>query len=163
MHKQPIHVSTAAEHDLVDVLRVQHDAFSRVADGLSIPHALLPPLTESLEDLRTLFAHGTRFFVAMCDQTCVGSVRGTAYSDGRVEVGRLVVASGWTRRGVATALMDALESSYPEADRFVLFTGVEARAPLALYASRGYVPTHEAQTPAATLVWLEKSADPHPR
>ncbi len=150
------HVRSATPTDLPSVLEVQHDAFTRVSCELDIEPGLLPPLTETLSDLETLIESGTRFFVALIGERVVGSVRATL-RDRSVEVGRLVVATGHTRQGIATALMDAVEGSFPEADRFILFTGIDATAPLRLYESRGYVRTRLEVTPATTLVWLEKT------
>ena len=150
--------STREAHagDLPAVLQVQRQAFGRVARMFDIDPAQLPPLTESLEDLSALIAQTTRFFVA-CDEegSIVGSVRGTL-ADGTVEIGRLVVDEGWLRQGVGTALMELLESSYPEAVRFELFTGSEADVPLALYARRGYRVYRREQAAGVLLVWLEK-------
>lgn len=149
-------VRSATVADLPSILEVQHDAFMRVSRELDIEPVLLAPLTESLSDLETLAGSGTRFFVALIGEKVVGSVRATLRGRS-VEVGRLVVATGHTRRGIATALMDAVEGSFPEADRFILFTGIDATAPLRLYESRGYVRTRTEVTPATTLVWLEKT------
>ena len=75
---------------------------------------------------------------------------------GTVEIGRLVVDDGWLRQGIGSALMELLEASYPEAERFELFTGAEADIPLALYGKRGYREYRREQTPGVLLVWLEK-------
>lgn len=93
--------------------------------------------------------------MAFSGRELVGSVRGWQTESG-VEVGRLCVASGWTRRGVASALMDALESSFSRPQRFILFTGHDAVAPRALYEKRGYRLFATEETAATTLVWLEK-------
>ena len=146
----------AGERDLAAILGVQHRAFGRVADGLGIPAENLPPLGETVDDLASLLSEGTRFFVAEeVGGRVVGSVRGRL-EHGVVEIGRLVVEDGWQRRGVATAVMDLLEESFTDAERFELFTGAEAREPLALYAKRGYVPARSETVRGVELVWLEK-------
>lgn len=139
------------------MLRVQHHAFGRVASGLKIDPEALPPLRESLEDLVALFEQGVRFYIAESDGEIVGSVRAQS-DDATVEVGRLVVEDGWTRRGVATALMRSLEADHPDAARFELFTGAEAHAPLQLYAKLGYRETKREDIGPVVLVWLEKTA-----
>ncbi len=160
MGNRQVSVREAQASDLAAVLRVQHDAFGRVAEEYGIPADALPPLRETAEDLGRLMTVGTRFWVA-CDAegTVLGSVRGTD-QEGVIEIGRLVVASGHQRKGVATALMDALESSYPGAARFVLFTGKDASAPLALYSGRGDRLNREDREGPVPLVWLEKTALP---
>lgn len=147
----------AALADLADVLIVQQRAFRRVATELGIDPSNLPPLRETLEDLTALMVAGTRFFVAVSDDgALVGSVRGTL-RDADVEVGRLVVDDGWLRRGVASALMNMLEGSYPGCGRFELFTGADARGPLLLYAARGYREYRREHVEGVELVWLERT------
>lgn len=149
--------STRVAHpdDLQAVLDVQRQAFNRVAIELDIDPSRMPPLTEQLSDLRALHANGTTFFVACDDDgVVIGSAR-AARRAGTVEIGRLVVADPWTRRGVATALMDTLEAHFPDATSFELFTGAEAHAPLALYRRRGYRETRR-ERGAVELVWLTK-------
>lgn len=149
-------VREARRDDLDAVLAVQLDAFGRVASELGIPTAVLPPLNEPLEALQELYDGGTRFWVAESSVgRIIGSVRGAEH-DGRVDIGRLVVSGTHLRQGVASALMDALESGYASAEVFELFTGKDARAPFELYVRRGYLPVREEVTPATTLVWLEK-------
>lgn len=141
---------------------MQHQAFRRVAAELGIdPPSALPPLREQLADLESLLASGVTIFVARTSsEQVVGGVRGTP-CEGRVEIGRLVVADSWVRRGVATALMDALEAYHATASRYTLFTGLDAHAPLALYRSRGYTEFDRDGSGPVVLVWLEKYPDCH--
>jgi len=149
-------VTEASRRHLGDLLAVQHRAFGRVARSFGIDPEVLPPLRECVEDLYLLLSTGMRFFVASApDGRVVGGVRGEE-TDGTVEIGRLVVDDGFERRGIATALMDALECSFPQADRFSLFTGAEAVEPLSLYRSRGYAHTRTEAVGPVELVWLEK-------
>jgi hypothetical protein len=148
----------AVWEDLGAVLGVQVRAFGRVARELSICPSELPPLNETNCDLERLMDQGTRFFVAVAeDGGVIGSVRGTE-RDGTVEIGRLVVEAGWLRRGVATCLMDLLESSFSASERFELFTGAEAKGALTLYGGRGYRECRREGVGGVELVWLEKMA-----
>jgi hypothetical protein len=52
--------------------------------------------------------------------------------------------------------VETLEGSYAHADRLVLFTGEDAREPLALYGKLGYEVTQRDATGPVVLVWLEK-------
>jgi len=156
MAASEIMVREACRDDLAAVLGVQHRAFGRVVAQFDVDPAHMPPITEGPEDLERLFDCGMRFFVAVAHgNTVIGSVRG-ANVDDVVEVGRLVVDDGWTRQGVATALMNALEAAFPQARAYSLFTADEAREPLALYAKLGYVPVRYEDQGLFTLVWLEK-------
>jgi ribosomal protein S18 acetylase RimI-like enzyme len=142
--------------DLASILHVQTNAFLRVAKQHDIDPGLLQPLQETVADLQRLFDSGTRFFVAVDERdTLIGSVRASSIDD-RVEIGKLVVDDGWTRRGVATALMDLLERSYEPRTRLRLFTGADATAPLSLYTARGYAEYSREKIPGVELVWLEK-------
>lgn len=159
MHRAPqgFTVRQAGIADLPAVLEVQHHAFARVAKMFGIDPEVLPPLREGLVDLEALLGGGTRFFLAVTEShRVVGAVRASAQDDDSVEIGRLAVEDGWERRGVATALMEALEGAFPSARRFVLFTGAEAAGPLALYFGRGYTELRRETLPGVELVWLEK-------
>jgi ribosomal protein S18 acetylase RimI-like enzyme len=110
---------------------------------------------ETVCDLLAEFEGGTRFFVAVEEtQSIVGAVRARRTADS-VHVGRLVVDDDWTRCGVATNLMRALEASFPS-EAFELFTGADAEAPLALYLKLGYRVTRRDEEGPVPLVWLEK-------
>ncbi|MBA4370515.1 MAG: GNAT family N-acetyltransferase [Coriobacteriaceae bacterium] len=150
-------IRTATASDLPGILVVQRNAFSRVARAFGLAADGLPPLTETLEDLERLAAEGTLFVVALAaDGRITGSVRGTPRDD-TVEVGRLVVEDGFEGLGLGTALMEALESAFPDAARFELFTGAEAERPLRLYARLGYrIYDRRQVAPGLELVWLEK-------
>jgi len=142
--------------DLPAVLAVQHEAFGRIARQFGIPLDVLPPTRETLEDLERLHDAGMRTFVARADGRVVGTVRAEARHDGVVEIGRLAVADSHLRRGIALALMLALEESYPGARRFELFTGAEAAEPLALYRKLGYEVFREEAHERVVLVWLAR-------
>lgn len=136
-------VREAHRRELPDVLRVQRAGFTRTALGLGIPPTEMPPVCESLQQLEELRDGGMRTFVAIVHgsdggELVVGTVRGLLRADGTVEIGRLAVADGFLRRGIAEALMLGLESAFPGALRFELFTGSRATEPLSLYAKLGY-------------------------
>jgi predicted N-acetyltransferase YhbS len=149
-------VRAATPEDLPGVLSVQHEAFGRIARRFGIPLDVLPPTRETLEDLRLLHAGGMRTFVALADGRIVATVRAEVRADGVVEIGRLAVAEGYLRRGIALALMLALEESFPEARRFELFTGAEAAEPLALYRKLGYELFRETAQGHVGIVWLAR-------
>lgn len=149
-------ITVAAESDLSDVLRVQREGFMRVAEKFDIDPDLMAPMTESLDDLVALHGAGVTTFIARSGDDAAGTVRATLRDDGVIEIGRLAVADGSVRRGVATALMLALEGSYPEASRFELYTGAEAVEPLALYARLGYRIFRREEYEAWSMVWLAK-------
>lgn len=155
--QRSVRVGEADKSDLPSILTVQRQAFGRVARLIGVNETALPPLTETLSDLERLYDSGMRFFVAKdSDGRVIGSVRGTL-CHGTVEIGRLVVATGSERRGVASRLMDCLEESFGDR-RFVLFTGAMATGPLALYRNRGYREFQRDEAGGVELVWLERPA-----
>lgn len=146
----------AGPDDLPGVLEVQHDGFGRVALQFDIEPAELPPLREDLPELRRLMSEGTRFFVALDGDRVVGTVRGSLTPDGTVEIGRLAVRADHVRSGIGRGLILTLEHAYPSARRLELYTGREARAPLALYRSLGYTEMPP-KLDVPYLIWLEKA------
>lgn len=117
----------------------------------------IPPLVQTLEELRAEFP--TRLVLkAMSGAALVGSVQ--AGLDGDLcRVGRLMVHPGHQRQGLGSALMRAVEASFPAARRFQLFTGHKSAGNLRLYQRLGYLPVRsEAVSPALTLIFLEREA-----
>jgi ribosomal protein S18 acetylase RimI-like enzyme len=151
-----VSIDVADRADLPDVLRIQHAAFDRVAARFGVDREEMSPLRETLGDLEALNLGGVRTLTARDGHRIVGTVRGSLRDSGEVEVGRLAVDDGFLRRGIARALMLALEESFPDASRFVLFTGAEAVEPLGLYASLGYSIFRTERVGPWDLVWLAK-------
>lgn len=151
-----VRVALADVRDLPEVLRVQHAGFARVARQFGIPPESMPPVTETTEDLARLRSEGVRTHVAFDSDRVVGTVRARVRGDGVVEIGRLAVDDGYERRGIAMALLLALESDHPGATRFELFTGGEATGPLALYDRLGYRVFSREQYEHYSMVWLAK-------
>lgn len=142
---------------------MQRAAFRRVADKFGVPDSKMPPVSETLEKLEKLLADGVHTFIAVVPdggaERVIGTVRATTRDDGVIEIGRLAVDDGYTRRGVATSLMLALQEAFPAATRFELFTGADAVEPLALYACLGYRIFSREQFESWSMVWLAKERD----
>jgi GNAT superfamily N-acetyltransferase len=159
----PYTVREALPGEVGPAVDVQHRAFRRVALELGFDPEMLPPVRETADEVRALLAERSgRILVAQAaDGTLVGTVRGVPGESGTVEVGRLAVEDGWESRGIGKALMAGLEELFPEAERFELFTGSEARGPIHLYESLGYrVMRDEEVMTGIRLVWLEKCRPP---
>lgn len=124
--------------DLPELLAVQRSAFARVAREFGAPIESMPPAHETLAELIDLKERGTCFLVGLTEcGDVVGTVRAELVGD-TVEVGRLAVLDTHLRRGVGTALMRGLETVFPDARRFDLFTGADATGPIELYQRLGY-------------------------
>jgi ribosomal protein S18 acetylase RimI-like enzyme len=117
----------------------------------------IPPLHETAADIEATFDSGDVTLVADMGDRTVGTVRGETMADGTLMVRRLAVLPEARRLGMGRALLSELETAYPHANRFELFTGVSSDAALGLYESLGYVRTGSREVaPGVELVTLEK-------
>ncbi|WP_369199094.1 GNAT family N-acetyltransferase [Streptomyces djakartensis] len=113
----------------------------------------LPPLHESLEQLR---ACDESFLGVRDESKLVGAVGWTRLPNGALDICRLVVHPVAHRRGVATALLDALDSIEPS-ELTIVSTGTANLPALALYRRRGFAPVGERQiAPGVTITELER-------
>ena len=117
----------------------------------------IPPLTETLDEIKARF-QDRRFLVAREASQIVGSVR--AFQDGATcHVQRLIVHPGYRRRGIGMALLTMIESCFPTAGRFELFTGHKSESNLRLYERAGYRAfRREPANEKVALVFMEKTA-----
>ena len=135
------------------ILSLQRLAFQSQA-RLYDDHSL-PPLTQTLEELRDDFGDHT-FLIAEVDGRIVGSVRG-AVRDGTCHVGRLVVHPDLQNQGIGTRLMKAVEKEFSAAERFALFTGHRSEKSLYLYQKLGYrMLKSETVSRDLKLIYMEK-------
>jgi GNAT superfamily N-acetyltransferase len=121
----------------------------------------IPPLTQSLEELREEFGRLTILKALDQDEAVIGSVRAELDASPRqgttCRIGRLIVHPKRQRQGLGAALLEAIEASFPQAERFALFTGSRSEDNLRLYQRGGYQPVDSREvTPGLTLVFLEK-------
>jgi ribosomal protein S18 acetylase RimI-like enzyme len=115
----------------------------------------LPPLTQTLRELLELYDDHT-ILVTRLGQEVVGSVR-ARLEDRTCHIGRLVVHPRLQGRGLGTRLMREIEASFPEAERYELFTGHLSEGNLRLYRRLGYEEFRkEVISPTLRLVYLGK-------
>jgi len=149
----PYRIEHARPADALAVLELQWLAYqseARLYDDWT-----LPPLTQTLENLRDEFA-GSVVLKAVEADRLIGSVRARE-SHGVCSVGRLIVHPELHGRGVGTMLMRHIEAEYPDATAFELFTGSRSEGNIRLYERLGYTRSHEKiLSPSVTLVFLEK-------
>jgi GNAT superfamily N-acetyltransferase len=157
MHKDagaaPYDIARASLADAPSILALQKLAYqseARLYDDWS-----LPPLTQTLDDLRLEIDSATVLKALSADRL-VGSVRARE-QDGTVHVGRLIVHPDMQGRGLGTLLMRQLEACFPAVKSFELFTGSRSEANIRLYERLGYRRGGEKiLSPAVTLVFMEK-------
>lgn len=119
---------------------------------------LIPPLVQTLEDLRAEFAT-TTVLKALSEGKLVGSVR-ASMTAGVVQIGRLVVAPGLQGRGIGSAMLRAIEACFPGARCYELFTGSLSVDNIRLYQRHGYgVVREEVLGPTVVLVFMRKPHD----
>ena len=136
-----------AELDLGDAATLERlVALQRAAYAVEaqlIGAAELPPMRETPAELR---ASGETVLGALRDGRLVGAV--SFKRDGAtVDIHRLVVDPAAFRGGVATALLDALESREAAAEHWTVGTGAANAPARALYERRGYAVTEERVVP----------------
>jgi ribosomal protein S18 acetylase RimI-like enzyme len=138
--------------DAEEILSVQKAAFlieARRHDDFEIP-----PMTETADELRAAFP-GKVILKAILDGHVAGSVRGFV-KEGTCYIGRLSVRPDLQKRGIGTALMDAIEARFSSAARCELFTGHKSADNIRLYERRGYGIFRSDDH----VVWMERNAQP---
>ncbi|MCI4064990.1 GNAT family N-acetyltransferase [Micromonospora sp. R77] len=149
-------IAPAGVGDAGEILTVQRAAYLVEAQRYGDP--FLPPLTETLDEVRAALAGPTVVLAARLGARLVGSVRATVEGD-TAHVGRLSVAPDQQGRGVGGRLLAAIEAACAgRVSRFALFTGAESTDNLRLYARRGYrLVAHRPDPNGIRLAVLEKT------
>jgi len=119
----------------------------------------IPPLTQTLAELRAEFADW-KILKASCGNRIVGSVRAIERK-GICSIARLMVHPKDQRQGIGGRLMQTIESLFPKAAKFELFTGDKSEGNIRLYERLGYCSSRTERLSAnVSLVFFEK---PGPR
>jgi ribosomal protein S18 acetylase RimI-like enzyme len=149
-----VQITPASVHDAGEILTVQRAAY--VSEARLHETFTLPPLTETVDEVRAAIADAT-VLKALAGDRIVGAVRGTV-TDRTGHIGRLAVAPDLQGHGIGTRLVRAIESVLSEqVDRFELFTGPRSEANVRLYERLGY---QRIATPSgrAPLIYLARPA-----
>lgn len=134
-----------------ELLAVQVAAYAIEAELIEYPQ--LPPLFESIDDLRS---SGELFLAAFEGDTIVGATSVAVVADA-LDICRMVVSPSHMRRGIASRLLEAVESMRGERSRLTVSTG-EANIPaIRLYERYGFEIVRRRTLPdGLKLVGLEK-------
>jgi ribosomal protein S18 acetylase RimI-like enzyme len=137
---------------ILDLQKVAYQSEAEIYGDYAIP-----PLTQTLTQLEEDFESNV-FLKARQKGRIIGSVRGRL-DGGTCHIGRLIVDPAFQNQGIGTRLLREIEQSFPEAERYELFTGERSERNLYLYQREGYSPYRsEAISEATRLVFLEKHA-----
>jgi GNAT superfamily N-acetyltransferase len=142
-----------AELDLGDdatlerLLALQRASYAVEAELIGVE--VLPPMRETPADLRGC---GETFLGAGDEGALLGAVS-FRRAGGTVDIHRLVVDPGAFRRGVATALLDALEARERDATHWTVGTGAANAPARTLYERRGFTATEERVVPGG-IRWV---------
>lgn len=147
------HVEDAAKILALQKLAYQSEA--RLYDDFS-----MPSLTQTLEEMRDEFT-GKVVLKAEIESEIVGSVRAFQQNE-TCHIRRLCVHPERQGRGLGTELMRQIETCFPNATRFELFTGYKSVSNIRLYERLGYtVFKSEKISEKLTFVFLVKAACAH--
>jgi ribosomal protein S18 acetylase RimI-like enzyme len=131
-----VHIGPLAVGHAGEVMTIQRAAYLQEARRYGAWD--LPPLVETLEEIRKHIESGVPAFGAFDGPRLVGSVRSRVDGE-RMEVSRLAVAPDIQKSGVGRRLLEAVSAGAPEHVRVVwLFTGAESDGNLSFYESAGF-------------------------
>jgi GNAT superfamily N-acetyltransferase len=146
-------ITLATAEDAEAILALQRLAYQ--SEAAIYDDFTIPPLTETPEDMRARFLD-RQFLKAVESGWLVGSLR--AFQDGATcHLERLVVHPDYRRRGIGTALLTRIETLFPTAQRFALFTGHKSESNIRLYERVGYRAfRQETVNEKVSLILMEK-------
>lgn len=135
------------------ILEIQKEAF--LDQSKIYNNKVLPPLTQSLEDLINDF-NKYFFFAALVDDQIVGSVK-SKFDGNTCHIGRLCVKKKYQNIGIGKQLMNSVECFYNDVKRFELFTGKKSLKNIDLYKKLGYTIFKQVEIDEIlTLLYFEK-------
>jgi ribosomal protein S18 acetylase RimI-like enzyme len=156
-----VHIGPLSVEHAGEALTVQRAAYVTEAQHYHAPH--IPPLTETVDELRADLGSGVLAFGAWLGTRLAGCVRGRVDAD-RMEIARFAVAPDLQGRGIGRALLAAVEAAAPATVRTLwLVTGATSETNLRLYRSAGYeVVADTTDAVGVALAIMEKPAVPAP-
>lgn len=139
--------------DAGEVLTLQRAAY--VSEAQIYRDPFLPPLTQTLEELKRELSDGARGIGLRHEGRLVGAVRWVV-EDGVARLARLVVAPDLQGLGIGTRLLRSAEAM-SGVHSFELFTGHRSMGNIRLYEREGYVEVRrEVVNEDLELVYLRK-------
>jgi ribosomal protein S18 acetylase RimI-like enzyme len=134
------------------VVALQREAYA--VEAALIGSDGIPALTESIEAVQTT---GEDWLGTADREGLAGAVSWRELADGTIDIHRLVVAPRAFGRGIATALLDALDDRFPDRP-MVVSTGRDNAPARQLYARRGFDVVREREVVPG--LWIAEHARP---
>ena len=146
-------ISQAVFSDLPIILELQKDCF--VQEAKLVDDYNIPPLTQNLSSITLDFDRIT-FLKGEINGNIIGSVR--AYEDNSTcYIGRLLVKQGFQNQGIGRKLMQAIEDTFSDCERYELFTSDKSLKNIYMYNSIGYTEFKRSEiSENVTIVYFEK-------
>lgn len=129
-----IDILPAERKDLEIILQLQKDCYLTEAQIYNDYN--ISPLKQDLKSLEKEFEN-TMIIKGMINGEIVGSVRGFV-DNGTCFIGKLIVKKEFQNIGIGQRLLDSIESTFKDCNRFELFTGYKSQKNLYLYNKQGY-------------------------
>lgn len=148
-----IKIVQANINDVSDILELQKIAYQKEATLYG--DWTIPPLTQTLPEIQAEFENSV-FLKALWSARIIGSVR-ALFDSGTCKIGRLIVHPDYQGKGFGSLLMKNIETSFPNAKRFELFTGTKSVDNIRLYQKLGYrVYNQQDLSQKVRIVFMEK-------
>lgn len=146
-------IRRASVKDAAEILALQKNAYQSEAEIYNDYN--IQPLRQSFEETVREICEQTVLKLCL-DGKIIGSVR--AYcKDGTCYIGKLIVDPEYQGRGFGQQLLRAIEGTFPNVNRFELFTGCLSERNRYLYQKLGYRIFDERPVSGElSMVYLEK-------
>lgn len=127
-------IELAKESDFEEILRIQKTAF--ISEAEIYHNYNIQPLTQTLEEM-VEECREKNVLKAVVEGSIVGSVRANWYEKA-CWLNKLIVSPLYQRKGIGEKLLREIEKYFPEAERFILATGLYSESNIRLYTKVGY-------------------------
>jgi GNAT superfamily N-acetyltransferase len=134
MNKVGARIEKADKEDLKEILELQYLAYQ--SEAALFGGKKIQPLTETLEEVESLYDSGIVLKMTNFDGRIIGSVRAKE-EDGTVYIGKLMVHPDYQKKGYGTRLLLSIEKCFSE-NRFELFTSTRSLSNIKMYERMGY-------------------------
>jgi N-acetylglutamate synthase-like GNAT family acetyltransferase len=152
-----IEILEASQNDLEEILQLQKDCYMSEAEIYN--DYSIQPLQQDIESLEDEFKK-TTILKGVMDGEIVGSVRGFVENE-TTYIGKLIVKGDIQNQGMGRMLLESIESTFKDCNRFELFTGLRSEKNLYLYNKQGYREfKRQMLNDSLTMVYLEKLKTP---